>query len=325
MWRWKTLQIGYLALILMCTHVFAHLPQTTFYTTSYYVTYYPNPTLLTKATALGIQYASLKKSRHLLLILDFGSPAYHVHSKHAMQYLFGGNYITDAHLAKLMSDFTQHYYQALTASNAHARSPIQLTIALGSSNYGRYITAQHGALVANVLQRLQRHLSKAERSKISYAAAYDMEPGWNSYATSVRWINGFRSVNRSIPIYDFGSADGCPFAKKGAKHFRAGICAKHWTLEQLWSILHGENGMIPIPEIYLKAIAHQWFNLSLYSIEKHHTRLPIEGILTQWRATNFSRYTNSPDQANEQLNALLNSNPDTKRQLKLHSDIGWDV
>ena len=197
----------------------------------------------------------------------------------------------------------------------------RLTIALGTSNYGRGVSYRHGMAWALMVNAANGWVAEQGYvGKVEFAGANDIELSWNGPRVSKRWVRGYDSV-AEWPYYDYGDAAGCP---------PRGACMGGWTPEDVWYVAWGARTAWPLPQIYTAdgSMARQWYRLSLYSYLRHGWKMTIAGVLSQRIACRQSSdpcrgMNNSPTRAWGQLNRLLNRDHRTAQRLTWSSDFSW--
>jgi len=202
-----------------------------------------------------------------------------------------------------------------------SRHEPRLTIAIGTSNYGRGVSYRHGmawALMVNAANGWV--VENGLVGRVEFAGANDIELSWNGPAVSKSWVRGYDSV-AEWPYYDYGDAAGCP---------PRGDCVGAWRPEDVWYVSWGARSAWPLPQIYTSdgSMARQWYRLSLYAFLRHGWRMTIAGALSQRIACRQSSdpcrgMNNSPAKAWGQLNRLLNRDRRTAQRLPWSTDFSW--
>ncbi len=105
-------------------------------------------------------------------------------------------------------------------------------------------------------------------SRIDFAGANDIELSWNDPRTTRNWVRGY--VARQLPVLRLRRRRRMP---------AAGRCAGAWTMEDLWYVSWGALHAWPIPEIYTpdRMNARQWYNLAVYSYQRHGNAMRMWG------------------------------------------------
>jgi hypothetical protein len=267
----------------------------------------------------GIRMTRFQSLRDTIAILDFGRPVGR-RRHHRGPWHFGTSLFRKKGFVPIRS--------ILAASEAYARGVWRCTrglrgahirIALGTSNWGDGVTWTHGRAWAGMVNRAnawvtERHTS----SKIDFAGANDIELSWNGPRTTRNWVRGYESL-ANYPYYDYGAADACP---------PRGRCAGAWTMEDLWYVSWGALHAWPIPEIYTpdRMNARQWYNLAVYSYQRHGSAMRIVGVMSQHGACRRAKdpcrgMNNTPERAWRQLYQLLNGDRRTRQLILWATDI----
>jgi len=148
----------------------------------------------------------------------------------------------------------------------------QIVLARGTSNYGiavpsAYAAGRLWALETRSLARFIRlhHLD----AHVQAAGADYVEPAWDpTFKRTHDFFHGFRSAGRGLVLYNYGSLDGGP-----------GVI---WNVRQTYYVAGGMRYVRPIPEIYNRAMAEQWAELSRLSSERYGQPLQFAGLITQF-------------------------------------------
>jgi hypothetical protein len=179
------------------------------------------------------------------------------------------------------------------SSTAHLRIAIGTNNANGMS-YGShidfgYVTREHGAAWGQMVNALNAYInSQNYAARVSARGASDIEIGFGPPEQAIAWVDGYSSVS-SWPMYNFGSADGCPVPSGNV--FKTGTCssrgdagspAQVWTQDQLWYVSYGNPVAYPLPEIYCSVSAKQWYNESLYGALYKTGRLDFLGTTASY-------------------------------------------
>jgi probable HAF family extracellular repeat protein len=263
-----------------------------------------------------------------IVILDFGKPR--VNNGTPVVYgasLFrtDGIFATISEIESAVQSFLSGYYTCHGSSNA------SLTVAVGTSNNGKFVTPEHGSAWGQMIARLNDYVSNSGwTNRLSVVGASDMELGWNSPATTRGWVDGF-ALTPNVKYINYGDAQGCP--NKGT-----GPCAKHynWTQGDVQYISWDNSASFgPVPEIYYNVPparphnALQWANLA--TLNSSMPRF-IPGAITTWQACqdrpgDCTDPTNTPLQAWQQLmDALYDANPSMApivQKMLYSTDITW--
>lgn len=209
----------------------------------------------------------------------------------------------------------------------------EMTVAVGTSNAGYFVTREHGQVWGAMVSRLNDYIiANGYSDRLSVIGAIDIEQGdtkntanWSPPAQAIAWVDGFASTS-SVGYINFGSADGCPPAGK--------TCNNGWTQANIQYVSWGTPvSRGPVPEIYYNVPAKkptnalQWATLATLNSS---TPREIPGVLSTWQAClekGCKDPTNTPLQAWQQLmDALYNANPSMAPDVYpslYSSDITW--
>jgi hypothetical protein len=201
------------------------------------------------------------------------------------------------------------------------KAATQLTIGIGTSNFGPGVSFRHGRAWAEMVNQANEWAAATGLSSaVRFAGANDIELSWAGPKTTRRWVRGYDSVGR-WPYYDYGDAADCP---------PRGSCQGAWTQEDVWYVAWGARTAIPLPQVYTPngVMAEQWYRLSLYSYRVHGSPMVIAGVLSQRKACRQSTdpcrgMNNTPARAWLQLHRALNRDRRTAQPLNWSTDIAW--
>jgi hypothetical protein len=202
-----------------------------------------------------------------IVILDFGKPAWNHHTYGTI--LFSNRFAGNRRVTRAMFAYTRGYVRCLRrGSNA------RIVLARGTSNYHPSVpsTYKAGRKWARETMRLAHLLSEhGLATHVVSAAADDVEPSWDrSFHRTRDFFRGFRDAHTGHLLYNFGSLDG-------------GI-GSIWSARQAFFVSSGMRYSRAIPEIYNRAMAHQWARLSREALHRYHRPLRFAGVITQHRA-----------------------------------------
>jgi hypothetical protein len=217
-----------------------------------------------------------------ILILDFGRPGWNGHTYGTM--LFSGRFAGNPAITQALKAFARGYaYCRSRHSHAH------ITIARGTSNYHPHVRSAYraGQKWAHETLRLSRWLKANGLSKhIDSAAADDVEPAWDRGFHKTRdFYRGFRDAHTGHLLYNYGSLDG-------------GV-GSIWNARQAFYVAGGMRFARAIPEIYNRAMAHEWAKLARIAHDRFRRKLQFAGVLTQHQLGCACGYL--PDQAHKEL------------------------
>lgn len=280
--------------------------------------YYLKTTRPKTLNAMGCSFANGvdagRQPRDALVVMAFGRPmlrrgAYGVS-------LFGVHFASTSEVRRAGVAFATGFHRCVNSKKAAS-----LRVVLGTSNYGSRVSYAHGRAWAGMVNVANRDMAEQGwDGQIDFAGGNDIELFWNGPKTSRAWVQGYDSVNE-WPYYNFGDAAMCP---------PYGRCAGAWTMEDLWYVSWGAPPAIPFPQIYTGngSSAKQWYNVSLYSQQRHGSHMAFAGVMSQRRACEQSAdpcrgMNNGPRRAWRQLSYLLNSRRETAQRLRWSTDIAW--
>jgi len=282
--------------------------------TSYYMRTVNPHHLYRMGCRLGARVVHGSEPHDALVVLAFGSPRHR-----GLRFgtsLFGGRFASTSRIGTAGVRYARGFHHC-----TRKRPGATLRIALGTSNYGRFVGYHHGRAWAFMVNRANRRLEALGYSdRIDVTAADDIEPDWSGPRAARAWVRGYDSANQ-WPYYDFGGAAGCP---------PYGNCAGSWTLEDVWYVSWGAAPAIPLPEIYTKSgsSAKQWYRVSLYSAVRHGASMTIAGVVSQHRACHQTPdpcrgMNNTSPRAWKQLSKYLNSDRRTAQHIRWATDMSW--
>lgn len=265
------------------------------------------------------------------VILDFGAPwiDYSITPhKYGVQLMDYQSYKYIDEIKESVKNYLRGY-QNCSPEYAH------ITIAIGTNNSGQtyYLSSEHGQAWADMINQIEEWIKSPPswEAQMTAAGGIDIEFSWNTYATTINWVNGYDLIN-TRPYYNYGTCDSCPY-----RDHTDWIPANGWSLENAYYISWGVLPAYIIPEIYAKNIppcngfqAYQWQNLkSIY------TGMLFSGVITQYDACHdpsnpygfqciSSFQDNTPQEGWLLFWTALNSNPSTVQPiLPWSTDFSW--
>ena len=285
-------------------------------TTSYYVRTTDSKTLRDQGALLAQAQIATGTAQDNVVALLFGGPTFDAVSQ-AYGASLWGHQSTVSDIASLAQDFIIGYYNALgTHTNLHVR------LVLATSNSGKNVTSNHGKAWAQMVNSVASWvIAQGYVAQVDIAGGTNIELGFNAFAATSNWVNGYASVTPNRFLYDLGAAEGCP---------PFGSCNNGWTQDNLWFVSWGAVPSLPLPEIYNSANAKQWQNLSLFGFQHHNQSVIILGALTEQGAC--TQYPNDPTcnptaftpaQGWQTLFNTLNKDSRTAQTLPWSTDIQW--
>ena len=288
--------------------------------TSYYVTAYDTTWAFNKGKALGAADAAAKGTQTHYVVLDFGAMTL----SGSTWYLscMGSTKITLSKAREMVEAFGRGYYYG-TASDLTSTAHV----ALGTNNSAGAITAAAGKALAEAATKGSNNLYAGRYLQSRIIGGNDFEAfGGNAKHSnsSVDWINGYNSYPNGVSLVNYGSADGCPTSGIEKSSCNVGLNA-----EAIWQVSWSGRAW-PLPEIYSTSgtNAKQWAALSLYSVNKHSSRMFFRGSMTQAGACaqNGNKCPNTNNSAKTgwtQLYNALNANAKTATTPTSSTDIKW--
>lgn len=306
------------------------------YTVSFYMSTVDPTNLYNRGCDLGTRDKNLPGIQDNVVILDFGGPRYLGNGIYGAR-LFNTAYVSTTQIATAVQNFGLGYY--VCTGDDHLSS---LIIGIGTNNYIwpgcvddntchiYQVNYAHGRAWAQMVNSVNSHFrSQGLSGQVGAVGANDIELGWNTYAASNDWLNGYDSANE-YEMINFGAIPGCPyFASPGAQCGSSGYL---WSKEQVWQVIWGSPPVYPLPEIYANSgvNAQQWYLMSVYAYQTHGLAIEFRGVMTQSLSCidrpepSCSVIGNTPQQGWTQLNALVNGDPRTAHPIKWSTDIAWN-
>jgi hypothetical protein len=200
-----------------------------------------------------------------VVILDFGKPAYNGHTYGTI--LFSGAFAGNKAITTAMLTYARGYARCLPEGSID-----RISLARGTSNYHPSVPSVYkaGRKWAREVVDLQRSLRSAHiDSKVSSAAADDVEPAWDpSFWRTHDFYRGYADSRVGHPLYNYGSLDG-------------GIVSGVWTAQQAFYVTGGMRYVRPIPEIYNETMAREWAALAQVAKKRYHHSLQFAGVMTE--------------------------------------------
>lgn len=279
-----------------------------------------------------------------VVILDFGRPAVQTQRVKKNKLSTYGTLLFDNRTVASTNEIAISVKQFIDSFiiSFQSNTVYSLTIGVGTSNYGSYVTNAHGQAWGNMINSINAYISDKAKTDPRYnsikaVGANDMETGWNTPGVTRAWVQGYRSAT-NYQLCDYGDAGGMPQAPAGTSSCIYGAGNNGWTLDDKWYVSDGgvntntqKSYSFSLPEIYTKSgtQAAQWFNLDLYSHEKYGKNLDIYGVMTDY-AADLTR--NTPESGWNQLAGYINSSTVTKGDLtsgnsfmQWSTDISWGL
>ncbi|MFN2450312.1 MAG: hypothetical protein ABR508_11095 [Candidatus Baltobacteraceae bacterium] len=244
-----------------------------------------------------------------VVVLDYGQPW--TSGSTQGTYDYGSAFASDSSIVAAAESYLDGFW------NCSGSSP-QLRLAIGSSNYGSQVTNAAGQAWGNAVNTLNTYISNKGYGSQEYArGAIDAEPGWDTgFTNTSNWITGYNAAT-STPLYDYGSADDCPYSGF------SGNC-DGWGQHGFWWVAWGNTDGYPLPEIYQWSMADQWYYGSVYSATtQSNGKMDFLGTMTQYAACGCGSSTYTPAQGFNTLQNLLNGDSRTAYAMSYSTDITW--
>lgn len=283
------------------------------HTLSRYVANSTQSDLENMGCTLGNRVESMGGTQRPVVVLDFASQ-YYSSTNGWMFSRWGGSNVTDNWARDAVKSYGAGFWRC---SGADVSSV--LTVALGTNNDGT-VTSDAGRALANRVDEAENYAANNFGGQVQVVGADDFEQSFSGPGVARNWMDGYDGAN-SNPVYNYGSADGCP---------PAGTCNGGWDASDYWYVSwHGPAW--PLPEIYNEngVNADQWKRLSLWSYNNKGSAYAFIASLTQHDACTqnggCSGTNNTADDGWTQLHDALTSNANTAAGaggLKA-TDIGW--
>ncbi len=289
------------------------------YSTSYYMKTIDTSTMYTLGCTLGIEDWDTPGWMDSLVVLDYGMPRDLGGGVYGAS-LFSFGPVSTATIAEAVKAFGYgYYYCSLDEVGSHLR------IGVGTSNYGSYVTYNHGRAWAQMVNQINSYFSaQGFFARVDAIGMNDMELSWNTPSVTRNWVNGYDSANEYY-LYNFGDAAGCPSVS-----YPSWTCNNSWTLEDVWYISYGAAPSYPLPLIYANGgiNARQWQWISRYGYTQHGAPMEFQGEMTQWLTCQTSgcedALDNTPAEGWTYLWDSINSDFRTAQEvLRYSTDIKW--
>jgi hypothetical protein len=223
---------------------------------------------------LGVRLAQNQLSnnapRESVVALLFGRPTFDAQFEEYGTSRWG-HQTSLSDIVSLVQDFVIGYYNAQgTNRTNHVRVVVTTTnesvrIRNGSAPTNvMFLHGYHWGQMVNLLASWV--VNQGYAGQVDVAAGNNIESGFNGFATTRLWIDGYASVAERY-IYNIGAAYG-------------------YTQDNLWYLSWGSPPAQPFPQIYNASNASQWAHLSLYGVQHHNDSVIMSGSLTERGACN---------------------------------------
>jgi hypothetical protein len=240
-----------------------------------------------------------------LVVLDFGKLAFSARHAGYGTITFANHFASNTAIGWAVKSYARGYSECLPkGARAH------ITLALGTSNYNPEVPSTYtaGRLWAKQTAAVGAYLRIHHFDHVVAAAGDDVEPAWDrSFRRTYDFFRGFGSAHSGYLLYNYGSLDG-------------GV-GQIWKLRQAYYVAGGMHAARAVPEIYNRAMAEQWAELSRQAVHRYGRPIKLAGLMTQHHGHCGCGYTAA--QAHKALVGELAKHPRTKvRMLAASTNIG---
>jgi hypothetical protein len=223
--------------------------------TVYYMTASTTSGLSSDAYTAGCRFARNHPGGNRLLLLDFGA------ARKVTSTTYGAIALVSNHLFSNADILTALQRGADGVHDCYVRG--DTIVAYGNSNYHLSGAGLSQADAYNVgyyqsqrASQLDSYQASKNYNRQNAAIGSDMEPSWDGPAITRKIADG-ASAQGFAPLFDFGSADGCPWSGSG------GSCNNGWTVADVAYVSWDAPACWPLPEIYYNNVsdpvnANQW-------------------------------------------------------------------
>lgn len=270
--------------------------------------------------SLGQRDAALPGEQFSVVILDYGAP-YKFSSGAYGATLFSAPNATVSSIKGAVIQFAKGYY---VCTGLDVDSTVW--IGIGTSNYGSYVTREHGRAWSDMVTETEAYTYPRYGSQAVVVGADDIEIAWNSATTTKNWINGYDDNPSWRSYIYYGDAAGCPpYGNCSSGSYSWGVSNVHYAA---W----GAPPALPVPQIYTTSgsMAKQWQQLRLWSYNNWYwagngPQMVLFGALTQYQAcadtgSSCSGTNNTPGQGWTQLFTELATDTRT-----VQTDLWWST
>lgn len=237
------------------------------------------PSLYERTTSIRVLRAqgchAARVGTNGLVVLDFGKLAYR--SRFGYGTIgFADRYASNRSITWAMKSYALGYARCLPRS-----SKARIVLARGTSNYDQDVPSTYtaGKLWAGATVAFANYLKRHHFDDVTAAAADDVEPAWDrGFRRTYDFFRGYRQHDDGYLIYDYGSLDG-----------GVGVI---WKLRQAYYVAGGMREARAVPEIYNRAMAQQWAELTRLSVHRYGRPIKLAGVMTQhWTSCSGCGYT----------------------------------
>jgi len=221
-------------------------------------------------------------------------------------------------IATAVKAFAQGYIEGCDSETYPRPSPANLIIAIGTDNSKVLVdeekdiwrdnpglTRAHGEAWAQMVTQVNDWLKQqGYYGGVQAAGGYDAEFGARVWASSgtFDWAEGYDSKATAY-YYDYGTCESCPRAQPRAEwtdspnstdpnglHSFAQVQSADRVFRISWKLLHA----LPLPQIYFKDYAQEWYNARRYAHEQGRTMI-IQGVMTECQSSGCLKPDTKPD------------------------------
>mgnify|MGYP001454606705 CR=1 FL=1 len=234
----------------------------------------------TDSATLYSQGCSAARGPAGVVVLDFGEPWY------------SGGYGTIDFASHFDSDTAILHAAANFALGAwRCRRSHFLTVAIGTSNHGGYVSYNAGVAWGNMVNRVEGYIRHNNyNSSVGADGAIDAETEWNSFAATSSFVKGYNHANQKRWLWDYG--DDTP---------------GYWSDSQVWYVSYGAGNERLLPEIYYNADATQDWAMVVRWACSTGRHMRFEGVMAEAVSG-----TNSPAAAFNALYTAIGTNACTR-------------
>jgi hypothetical protein len=233
-----------------------------------------------------------------LVVLDFGKLAYRPRRGGYGTVTFANRFASNRSVGWGAKAYARGYSECIPKS-----SRARITLALGTSNYDQDVpsTYEAGRQWAKQTALIGAYVKVHHFDRVTAAAGDDVEPAWDrGFRRTYGFFRGYGSANSRFLLYNYGSLDG-------------GV-GKIWKLRQAYYVAGGMHAARAVPEIYNRAMAEQWAELSRLSVDRYGKPIKIAGLMTQHHG-HCRRCGYTAARAHQVLKRELAKHPKTKMRL----------
>jgi hypothetical protein len=237
---------------------------------------------------------------------------------------FGGPDSTTAQITTDAQKFALGFYNNIDTGGATAKISVGTTTDTLQSWTDANITA-HATAWAGMINTLNSWaIGNGYSSRVSFSGASDMEMAFASPAKTRTWVNGFAAAIDNWNLFNFGDAAGCTQSVGGDTSLCGTPSYPQWDSSDVWYISWGSGVSNPAPQIYVNAMANEWYALARYATDVHPAagRMNFVDALSEKAACGCSEFT--PAAAWNHLYNLINGDPLTADDIRWSTNFTFD-